>query len=122
MEQNSYHTYKNCLVLILVVILFSNCTNQNKKQTDYNVFRYNEHKNISSLDPAFAKDNANIWAVNQIFNGLVQMNDNLEVKPCIASSWNISNDHKTYIFNLRDDVILQNLNDEVMVLLRCLKV
>ena len=104
MEQNSYHTYKNCLLLILVVILFSNCTNQNKKQTDYNVFRYNEHKNISSLDPAFAKDNANIWAVNQIFNGLVQMNDNLEVKPCIASSWNISNDHKTYIFNLRDDV------------------
>ena len=104
MKQNSLHTYKNYLLLILVVILFSNCTNQNKKQTDYNVFRYNEHKNISSLDPAFAKDNANIWAVNQIFNGLVQMNDNLEVKPCIASSWNISNDHKTYIFNLRDDV------------------
>lgn len=104
MKQNSLHTYKNYLLLILVVILFSNCTNQNKKQTDYNVFRYNEHKNISSLDPAFAKDNANIWAVNQIFNGLVQMNDNLEVKPCIAKSWYISDDHKTYIFNLRDDV------------------
>ena len=104
MKQNTFHKRKNCLLLILIVILFSNCTNQNKKQTDNNVFRYNEHKNISSLDPAFAKDNANIWAVNQIFNGLVQMNDSLEVKPCIAKSWYISGDQRTYVFNLRDDV------------------
>ena len=104
MKQNTFHKRKNCLLLILIVILFSNCTNQNKNQTDNNVFRYNEHKNISSLDPAFAKDNANIWAVNQIFNGLVQMNDSLEVKPCIAKSWYISGDQRTYVFNLRDDV------------------
>lgn len=104
MKQNTFHKRKNCLLLILVVILFSDCTNQKKKQTDNNVFRYNEHKNISSLDPAFAKDNANIWAVNQIFNGLVQMNDSLEVKPCIAKSWYISDDQRTYVFNLRDDV------------------
>lgn len=104
MKQNSFHKYKNYLLLIVVVILISDCTNHNKKQTDNNIFRYNEHKNISSLDPAFAKDNANIWAVNQIFNGLVQMNDSLEVKPCIANSWHISDDHRTYLFYLRNDV------------------
>ena len=37
---------------------------------DSTVFRYNEHKNIGSLDPAFAKDLADIWATNQLFNGL----------------------------------------------------
>ena len=95
--------YNLTLSSLVVLMVFCSCSSVSDVDTN-NVFRYNEHKNISSLDPAFAKDNANIWAVNQIFNGLVQMNDNLEVKPCIASSWNISNDHKTYIFNLRDDV------------------
>ena len=32
------------------------------------------------------------------------MNDSLEVKPCIAKSWYISGDQRTYVFNLRDDV------------------
>ena len=40
---------------------------------DHLIFRYNEHKNIGSLDPAFSKDLADIWATHQLFNGLVQM-------------------------------------------------
>ena len=68
------------------VILFVFCVNCNEKikYSDNLVFRYNEHKNINSLDPAFAKDKANIWAVNQLFNGLVQMNDSMKVIPSIA--------------------------------------
>ncbi|MFG6685520.1 ABC transporter substrate-binding protein [Mariniflexile sp. HNIBRBA6329] len=68
------------------------------------VFRYNEHKNIGSLDPAFSKDIADIWATNQLFNGLVQMDDHLNVQPCIAKSWTISEDALTYSFLLRNDV------------------
>ena len=68
------------------------------------VFRYNEHKNIGSLDPAFSKDLADIWATNQLFNGLVQMDDSLNVIPSIAHSWTISEDALTYTFNLRKDV------------------
>ena len=34
------------------------------KHTDnYNIFKYNESRD-SSLDPAFAKDQASIWAIN----------------------------------------------------------
>ncbi len=62
------------------------------------VFRYNEHKNINSLDPIFAKDIANIWAVNQLFNGLVEMDDKLNVIPSIAKRWQISADGKEYTF------------------------
>ena len=54
--------------LILTVLLFNSCSDKFNDK-DNLVFRYNEHKNISSLDPAFAKDNADIWVINQLFNG-----------------------------------------------------
>jgi len=84
--------------------LFLSCSVSTPDSRDKQVFRYNEHKNIGSLDPAFAKDNADISAVNQLFNGLVQMDTVLNVIPSIASSWHISEDAKTYTFQLRKDV------------------
>lgn len=68
------------------------------------VFRYNEASGITSLDPAFARSQANIWAVSQLFNGLVQMDKNLTIQPCIAYRWDISEDGKKYTFYLRTDV------------------
>jgi len=68
------------------------------------VFRYNESKGITSLDPAFARSMGNIWAVNQLFNGLVQLDDSLAVRPCIAKSWEVSDDGSVYTFHLRNDV------------------
>jgi len=82
---------------------FFNCTQENNVSNS-EVFRYNEHKNINSLDPAFSKDLADIWATNQLFNGLVQMDSSLNVIPSIAKSWSISSDAKVYTFNLRNDV------------------
>ncbi|KAB2817217.1 ABC transporter substrate-binding protein [Phaeocystidibacter marisrubri] len=72
------------------------------------VFRYNESTGISTLDPAFAREQSSIWACNQLFNGLVQMNDDLEVIPCIAQSWTISDSGRTYTFALRDDVFFHS--------------
>jgi ABC-type transport system substrate-binding protein len=90
-------------LIILSCLVFS-CINNSNKYDDSLVFKYNEHKNIGSLDPAFSKDLADIWATNQLFNGLVQMDENLNVLPSIAKSWNISDDALTYVFNLRNDV------------------
>ncbi|MGB3608649.1 ABC transporter substrate-binding protein [Psychroserpens sp.] len=95
--------FKNLFCFHLIALLFS-CGNSSDRINDQLVFRYNEHKNIGSLDPAFAKDNADIWAVNQLFNGLVQMDENLTVQPCIAKQWSISEDALTYAFALRTDV------------------
>ena len=88
------------------IILFGiiSCEKKISKFSDHQVFRYNEHSNITSLDPAFAKDQRNIWAVNQLFNGLVQLDDSLHIKPDIAKSWTISEDGKKYQFTLRKDV------------------
>ncbi|MEC8883376.1 MAG: ABC transporter substrate-binding protein, partial [Bacteroidota bacterium] len=41
---------------------------------------------------------------NQLFNGLVQQDDSLNVVADIAKSWTVSEDAKTYTFTLRDDV------------------
>ncbi|MGS2726965.1 ABC transporter substrate-binding protein [Psychroserpens sp. BH13MA-6] len=96
------HTFH--FIFALGFLLFFACGSDRQESKDHLVFRYNEHKNIGSLDPAFAKDNADIWAINQLFNGLVQMDENLNVQPCIAENWSISEDGLTYTFTLRDDV------------------
>ena len=87
------------------LIMFSACTQGDFKDTGKSVFRYNESAGLTSLDPAFARDQANIWATNQIFNGLVQLDENLKVKPCIAKNWEISGDGLIYTFHLRTDVL-----------------
>ncbi|MEQ8520673.1 MAG: ABC transporter substrate-binding protein, partial [Vicingaceae bacterium] len=73
--------------------------NENKS-----VFRYNESAGISSLDPAFGRYVENNRALNHLFNGLVQMDSNLNIKPCIAADWDVSEDGKIYTFFLRRDV------------------
>lgn len=90
------------LSLCLIIFLIS-CSEQSR-YSGKKIFRYNESANINSLDPAFAKQQSNIWAVNQLFNGLVQMNEELEVEPCIAKRWEVSDSGKTYTFTLRSDV------------------
>jgi len=100
--------YKYLLVYIASILVLCNltlsCTTTANDSRSEQVFRYNEHKNISSLDPAFSKDNADIWAVNQLFNGLVQMDSTMAISPAIASSWNISSDGMVYTFTLREGV------------------
>jgi len=89
--------------LIAIIIIFSSC--EERKSIDLNtVFRYNEHKNINSLDPIFAKDIANIQAVNQLFNGLVEMDKELNVVPSVAKSWKISENGKLYTFIINTSV------------------
>lgn len=94
-------------LFIIICSLYYSCgvpSEKNALEEKKTVFRYNEPAGIESLDPAFARYTEDIWVMNQIFNGLVQMDSNLQVQPCIAKSWTISNDGKVYSFILRDDV------------------
>ncbi len=96
-----------CKLLILhctLLILFSSCGRDNSHDEDLKIFKYNESAGILTLDPIYAKDLPHIWACNQIFNGLVAFDDEMNVVPAIAKSWNISDDGMTYTFVLRDDV------------------
>ena len=85
-------------------MLLPSCKSENDDQQKGSVFRYNEDRNITSLDPAFARNPQNIWAINQLFNGLVQLDAELNVQPEIAKHWEMSPDGLNYTFTLRDDV------------------
>ncbi len=89
--------------ILSTFVLLSGCDDPTQIE-NRSVFRYNQESDISSLDPAFARDQANIWAVNQIFNGLVQLNDQLIPEPAIAKSWEILDEGTRYRFVLRNDV------------------
>jgi len=90
--------------LLISSSLVWGCNPPSDKSKGKSVFRYNEASGISSLDPAFAKGQADIWACNQLYNGLVQINDALEAIPAIAHHWEISENGTLYTFHLRRDV------------------
>ncbi len=89
---------------VIIALLLQGCGCGNTQQTDKKFFRYNQSSGLASLDPAFAKDQSTIWACNQLYNSLVQLDDNLNTQPAIAKSWEISEDGKVYTFHLRTDV------------------
>lgn len=94
---------RNALLFYIgLIFLFMACKDGSKEK--YNVFRYNQINHITSLDPAFAKSQNNIWATHHLFDGLVRLDDELNVQPSIAKSWSISGDGLLYTFLLRNDV------------------
>jgi len=95
--------------LLIFLSIFFSCS-ENKDISSLSIFKYNEISGINSLDPAFSKDLASVWATAQLFNGLVQLDSNLNIQPCIAKSWEISNDKLVYDFLLKDDVYFHNVD------------
>ena len=92
---------------LLVILILTSCSN-NKTNSNLKIFRYNEFSSVNSLDPAFTIDQSTSWIVNQLFNGLVQYDEKLNLKPSIAKSWEISKDGLKYSFHLRNDVFFQS--------------
>lgn len=91
-------------IIVSFLVLLCACTERKTEKNDVNVFRYNEHTNVTSLDPAFAKDQRNIWVCNLLYNGLVKLDKNLEVVPDLAVDWTVSPGALEYTFYLRADV------------------
>jgi len=95
------------LFLMVAVVLFSGCKPK-YNHTDKMIFHYNESAGMQTLDPAYASGQAVIWSCNQLYNGLIDLDDSLHVVPAIAKRWSISDDGRTYTFVLRDDVTFHN--------------
>ncbi len=92
------------ITFLLTCFILTGCSSNDSENRDHLVFRYNEQYQISTLDPAFARNPSIIWPTNQLFNGLVQLDDNLNIQPDVAKSWDVSEDALQYTFTLRDDV------------------
>jgi len=96
------------LVLVPCALFLASCSG--KHEADKNIFHYNEQTGIASLDPAFAKNQSIMWAVHQLYNTLVEVDQNLKIVPSLAKRWEISDDRRTYTFHLRRDVFFHDDN------------
>lgn len=102
----------NCQFLFILSTLIilhgglSSC--KNHQHPDKKIFHYNEQTGIASLDPAFAKNQSIMWAVHQLYSTLVEVNDQMQLQPSVAKSWEISADNLTFIFHLRNDVFFHD--------------
>lgn len=57
------------------------------------------------LDPALVDDGESSKVINNIYEGLLKYSSNsTEIQPCLAESWEVSEDGLTYIFKLRQGV------------------
>lgn len=45
-----------------------------------------------------------MWTAHQLFNTLVEIDDDMNIVPSLATHWDISADNLTFIFHLRNDV------------------
>lgn len=90
-------------ILISSFFIFS-CGCGGESNDTAKVFKYNHPGQILSTDPAFARDQSGVWIVNDLYNGLLQLDRNLQIAPSIAKSWQVQDEGKTYVFTLRNDV------------------
>lgn len=104
-KHSTFHigSFKIKSIYILVFSILISCQPE-QRYGNKTIFRYNVSDGITSLDPAFARSIDNVSAVNQLFNGLLQTDENLNLRPCIAESWEILDSGKTYRFKLKDEV------------------
>lgn len=70
---------------------------------DKDTFTIALDSDIVKLDPAFAYDFTTNPVVNQITQGLLSFDENNELQPMLASSWEQVDD-VTYVYQIRDDV------------------
>ena len=89
------------MILLWLCIILVSCHRASEVK---NIFRYNEQSGIATLDPAFAKNQSIMWAIHQIYNTLVQTDDQLNIVPSLATSWDVSADNLVFTFHLRKDV------------------
>lgn len=96
------------LFFLSTMWIIGGCNSHGPKNENKLVFTMNIFSGITTLDPAFAKDQSAIWTTHQIFNGLVKLDHHLQPMPDLARSWEISADLKTYTFHLKQGVYFHN--------------
>ena len=102
-----------CLTMTLTA--FSGCVEETDKVEMKNpdTIVYYTFGDAKTLDPADAYDSASAEGIFSIYEGLITYKgDDLDTfYPCLATSWDVSEDSMTWVFNLREGVKFSNGND-----------
>ncbi|WP_032120681.1 ABC transporter substrate-binding protein [Clostridium amazonitimonense] len=95
------------LLFIIITFTFSGCVqkkDENKvvKKRNYPVIGLQSPpKDLTSMENYNPRDEDLICA---LFEGLVERDNNGEIKPALAKDWKISDDGLTYVFNLNENI------------------
>ncbi len=57
-----------------------------------------------TLDPGRATDDVSMFIINQIFEGLVELDETFSVVPALAAGWDLSEDGRRYTIHLRQNL------------------
>ncbi|MBX9695370.1 MAG: peptide ABC transporter substrate-binding protein [Cyanobacteria bacterium] len=91
------------LALVLISCNLSACSS-NKKRYEPGTLRMNLGSEPPSLDWHTTTDSNSYDVIANVMIGLTQYTQKLECKPSCASSWEILDGGKRYVFHLRDDI------------------
>src|SRR5690625_7493166 len=67
------------------------------------VLNVNIKEEPRSLHPGMSSDTTSSAVLDQVFEGLTRVNQDQEIEEGMAESWDVSEDEKTYTFNLRSE-------------------
>lgn len=84
----------------------TNNTAASKAPADKQVFVYPElgYSDIKTFDPGLSTDIPSVLAIDNVFTGLVQLNDDLKVVPQLAASFSEASDGLTWTFKLKPNL------------------
>ncbi len=85
-----------------ILTLTSGCRNTQVRPSNW--LYYNIHGVVTSIDPAYASNLNNMLVVRALFSTLVEVKDDLTIRPGVARRWEVRDSGRTYVFYLRRDV------------------
>lgn len=90
--------------LLAISVLISSAINATAKEESIKKkqLTYVNFRDIRDLNPHLY--GGELFAQNLLFESLVKIDNDGSYKPWLAKSWKVSEDGKTYVFKLRDDV------------------
>ena len=106
---------KKLISSLIIFILILTCgklllgkNNEKKERTEYkDTFIIAQKSDAKTLDPQKSIDSVSNKIINTIFDTLVKMDENLNIQPSLATSWERV-DENTTIFHLRKNVKFHN--------------
>ena len=93
------------LSALLMIFGLSGCQ---KDDGSNRVMKYDVRKSAADIDPQFSTSETSKIIIANTFEGLFRYNQKGEIENVLAESWEVSNDGKTYTFNIKKDVKWSN--------------
>lgn len=97
-----------CVLTLITAPGKSWAADRNQVPRDRDTIRVPLNSDPEKLDPAWVTSPATMSIVRQMFDGLVELNENHEPQSALAQSWQISADKRTYTFKLRPNLTFHN--------------